>query len=128
MKYSLDPDFQESVVKTFEELGIPPGRPRPKFPKGDVEARRKGAGLARLVLQLDPEVPGIAKTRYTAPTKDGYDVPIFAYRKQMGEGSGDLQPAVMYCHGGGMILGSPEMFEQVSKADVDATGIPHFSV
>lgn len=127
MPYKIDPDFLAASQKTFQELGIPPDRPTPRFPKGDVEARRKGASFAKVVLALEPEIPGISKTGYTVLREDGYELPVFGYRREKGQ-SGDLEPAVLYLHGGGMILGSTELFEPVVKADVDATGVTHFSV
>lgn len=128
MPYKIDPDFLAASQKTFQELGIPLDRPTPRFPKGDVEARRKGASFAKVVLALEPEIPNISKTEYTVLREDGYDLPVFGYRKE-GEKNGEsLEPAVLYLHGGGMILGSTELFEPVVKADVDATGVAHFSV
>ncbi|KUJ21447.1 uncharacterized protein LY89DRAFT_639431 [Mollisia scopiformis] len=128
MTYKFDPDYQACARQTFEELGFPPDRPTPRFPKGDVKARREGASFAKVILALEPEVPGIVKTRYTALAKDGYEVPIFAYRTETEQKSATLQPAALYLHGGGMIFGSSEVFEQATKSDVAATSVAHFSV
>jgi len=128
MAHQYDPDFQAASLKTFEELGIPPNRPIPRFPKSDVEARRTGASFAKVVLALEPEVPNVSKTAYTIPREDGYQLPVFAYRKGTEQKSSDLQPAVLYLHGGGMIFGSTGLFEPIIKADVAATGVTHFSV
>jgi acetyl esterase/lipase len=128
MKYQIDPDFQSCVLQTFEELNISPGRPAPQVLKGDVQARRQGASFAKVVLALEHEVQGIVKTRYTVPREDGYELPVFAYRKEKKADEKGLKPAVMYFHGGGMIFGSAELFEPVTKADVAATGVTHFSV
>ncbi|KAF2035222.1 hypothetical protein EK21DRAFT_107348 [Setomelanomma holmii] len=129
-KYYLDPDFEVCVQQTLKELGVSPDAPPTRFARGDVEGRRKGAGFARVVLGLDPEPPNITKTQYTARAEDGYKISILAYRrkKEADEASSGLQPAILYLHGGGMILGSAEMFETVTKADVAATGVAHFSV
>lgn len=128
MKYEIDPDFQACVKQTFQELGIPSDRPRPRFPRGDVLSRRQGASFAKVVLALEPEVPQIIKTRYTIPTEDGYELRVFGYRKEKNLSSLALQPAVLYIHGGGMIFGSAELFEPTTKADVAETGVAHFSV
>lgn len=128
MAYEVDAEFQACVRQTFQELGIPPDRPTPRFPRGDVPSRRQGASFAKVVLALEPEIPNIVKQRYTALASDGYEVPIFAYRKETSQDSSTLQPAVLYFHGGGMIFGSAELFEHVTKSDVAATGVAHFSV
>ncbi|KAH7064006.1 alpha/beta hydrolase [Paraphoma chrysanthemicola] len=127
MKHSLDPNFAACVQQTLKELGIPPDQPSPRFSRGDVNARREGAGFARVVLNLEPEITNVVTTQYAALAEDGYEIPILGFRKKQ-EKSSELQPAVLYLHGGGMILGSAEMFESVTKADVAATGVAHFSV
>jgi acetyl esterase/lipase len=128
MAYKLDPDFLAASQKTFQELGIPPNRPIPRFPKGDVDARRKRASFAKVLLALEPEVPNVSKTTYTILREDGYGLLIFVCRKETEKRSSDLKPAVLYLHGGGMIFSSTELFEPVIKADVAATGVTYFSV
>jgi acetyl esterase/lipase len=73
----------------------------------------------------------VTKKVRTALAADGHQIPIYEYRAENegDENKGEvLQPAVLYIHGGGMILGSPEMFEQVTMRDVVETGVVHFSV
>lgn len=106
MKYKVDPEFQSSVHQTFRELNIPIDRPTPRFLKGDVDARRKGASCAKVVLALEPEIPGSMKTRHTVPREDGFEVPVFQYGKE--KMNAKLGAAVLYLHGGGMIFGSAE--------------------
>ena len=128
MKYEIDAEFHACVRRTFQELGIPPDQPTPRFPRGDIVSRRQGASFAKAVLALAPEVPQVVKTRYTVLTEDGYRLPIFAYTKQTVQESSTLQPAVLYLHGGGMIFGSAELFEPATKSDVADIGVAHFSV
>lgn len=128
MQYKYDAEFEACGRQTFQALGIPTDRPTLRFSKGDITSRRQGRVFIEAVLALDPEVPDVSKTRYTAPSKDGFDVPIFAYRKQLDHDESTLQSAVLYLHGGGMIFGSAELFEPSTKADVAATGVAHFSV
>jgi acetyl esterase/lipase len=132
MTPAIDPEFDACVRQTFEELGIPPDQPPLRFPRGDVTARRNGAGFAKVVLALEPAVPDIVKTRHTVLRDDGFHMPVFEYRTTTTTTTttttAALQPAVLYFHGGGMIFGSAELFEPVTMADVAATGVPHFSV
>jgi acetyl esterase/lipase len=85
--------------------------------------------MMRMLLDLAGEVPGVTKTRYNVRANDGFQVPLFAFRKasHQGENGNALQPAVLNIHGGGMILGDTGTFEPATKANVAATGIPHFS-
>lgn len=86
------------------------------------------------MLALEPEVLGVVKTRYGVLREDGFEVPVFGYRKEEGEAVGgggegeeggglEFGPAVLYFHGGGMIFGSAELFEGVTKRDVLETGL-----
>jgi len=129
MKYELDPDFQACRAKAFQALGLPTDVPRPRFPRGDIESRRASTILLKKLLELGGDVPDdITNTRYNVQAGDGFQVPVFAYRKANDQNEEALQPAVLSIHGGGMIFGQADSFEYLIKADVAATGVPHFSV
>jgi acetyl esterase/lipase len=128
MKYELDPEFKTSVRQTFEEIGIPPDRPTPRFARGDVESRRTGASFAKAILAREPEAPNVKTTRHVVRRNDDYDMSILEIRKTKNEKTSGLEPAILYLHGGGMIFGSAELFEPATKTDVATTGVAHFSV
>ncbi|KAF2023182.1 alpha/beta hydrolase [Setomelanomma holmii] len=127
MSYQFDPDFQACDKKALQALGLPPDQPTPRFTGGDVESRRAGRPFYRKLLDLGGDVPGITKTQLDIRTDDGFQIPIFAYRRADQQGFAGLQPAVLSIHGGGMILGDTETFEPSTKADVATTGVAHFS-
>lgn len=126
-KYELDAEWEAWVPKTLQELGVPPDTPMPRYPRGDVKSRRDNAATYTAILGLGPEPTNVEKTRYNAEAKDGYEIPIFAYRRVRGHKTSGLQPAILYLHGGGMIFGSSDLFEATVKSDVAATGVAHFS-
>lgn len=125
---AYDPDFQQAATRTFERLGIPPDRPTPRFPRGDVVSRRQGAVFLKAVLALNPQTyPHIEKTEYKVVCHDGAEISVLAFRRKSDQRSSP-EPAVLYLHGGGMIFGSAELFEPLTRAEVAATGVAHFSV
>lgn len=97
------------------------GADRPAPPVGDVEGRR--AAFEELFGAIGgeaPEFPSIAVEEHEATGYDGATVPLRVYRKQ-GEQPGS---AHVYFHGGGMILGSLDMYEATIKNYVEQTGVP----
>lgn len=125
-KMEYDPEFQRAAERTNEALGLPPNRPPPRFAKGDVDARRQAAPFYKKLLDLDTNsYDEIAKTSYVVKGHGGADIPVQAYRRKDEQKGG---PAILYIHGGGMIFGTPELFEKSTLADVAGTGVPQFSV
>ena len=124
---SYDPEYHKAARETFEKLGIPADRPTPRFARGDVAALRKQyETFIPLVLALDTnEYADVEKTSHRITGYQGGEVSVIAYQKR---GVRTPEPAILYIHGGGMILGSPELFEKATLADVAATGVAHFSV
>lgn len=124
---AYDPEFEQAAAKTFKRLGLPVDRPMPRFPRGDIKSRRQSEAFIKAILSLDPEqYTNIDRTEYKIPGYEGAELSLFAYRKNAQIATSE--PAVLYIHGGGMILGSPQLFEPRVKADVAATGVTHFSM
>ena len=123
---AYDPEFERAAERTNEALGLPPRRPTPRFPKGDVAARREAATFYRKLLELDtnPYIE-VKKTSYTVKGHGGVEIALQAYRRRDEQRGG---PAILYIHGGGMIFGTPELFEKQTQVDVAATGVPQFSM
>lgn len=81
-----------------------------------------------MIIAREPEAPNVQTTRHVVRTEDAYEMSILEFRKTMEQKSTELDPAILYLHGGGMIFGSAELFEPATKTDVAATGVAHFSV
>jgi acetyl esterase/lipase len=127
MRYQIDAEYRACDEKALQALGLPPGQPTPRFSRGDIESRRAGTPFYRKLLDLGGETVDVTKTRFDVMTDDGYQMPLFAYRRANNEDGTTLRPAVLSIHGGGMILGDTETFEPSTKADVAVTGVTHFS-
>ena len=90
-------------------------------PVGEIEGRRVAmeAMFASIGGEL-PEFPDITVAEHEVTGYDGATVPLRVYRKE-GEQPGSVH---VYIHGGGMILGSLDMYEVTVKNYVQQTGVP----
>ncbi|PNP85038.1 hypothetical protein FNYG_01563 [Fusarium nygamai] len=80
--------------------------------------------------KLDPEYDAILKSLFGNRTPPA-SLPVGdveARRARMEPAHKSPSPAVIYAHGGGMILGSVEAYDKVVAAYVARTGVPSLSV
>lgn len=126
---AYDPEFQKAQDRTFERLGFPPNRPTPRFDRGDIASRRNGLrAFSKAFFALDPDdFADIESKEYSITGYEQAQITLTAYRKKDQKSPGP-EPAVYYMHGGGMITGEGELYSPMIKADVRATGVPHFSM
>ncbi|KAE9963530.1 hypothetical protein BLS_009199 [Venturia inaequalis] len=110
MKYKIDPTFQSSVHRTYQDLSLPINRPTPRFPKGDIDARRQGSSFAKAVLALEPEILGVVKTRdyrlapevrHPTPIEDCYAVLLWLHSNAKNLGVDNSRIAVVGLSAGG---------------------------
>ncbi len=95
------------------------GADNPPPAVGDVEGRR--VAFAALMGADDlPEFPDVTVEEASTTSHDGATVPLRIYRKE-GEQPGSVH---VYFHGGGMILGSLDMYDIAIKNYVSQTGVP----
>lgn len=82
---------------------------------------------AALPAEWPGEVPAEISTRtLTAPSKDGYEIPLYVYRPA---GATGPLPCVMYLHGGGMaVLDADNKVHRQWSRDLAATGITVITV
>jgi acetyl esterase/lipase len=91
---------------------------------GDWKARRDGAAADFAAYDaLRPVPAGVTAQDYRMTTADGAEVLLRWYTKDAPAG-----PAVLYLHGGSMILGSVDLYDGVFRAYVSASGIPMLAV
>lgn len=111
----------------------------PKPPPGDVLATRKSIlDTFGAAMRAKPDVPNVSHKIYHAIASDGHKVPIWHfYRTGTGSapssGGGEEEQskgtsAVLHAHGGGMFVGSVELFAKGIAARVAESGVPFFSV
>lgn len=113
MTLELDPEIRAA-------LGNPTtGQPGP--PVGDVETRRRNltAGMAAAAAGWKP-VAGVERTDLTITTADGYALPAQWYQRADAE---KPTGAVLFLHGGAMILSLLPIYDNVARMYVQATGV-----
>ena len=119
MPFSYDPQFAEAMGPLADLMKAHPVAP------GDWQSLRAGGNAAiAAMLGALPDVPGVHGTDVEIAGYQGAAIAGRVYRK---EGS-DPGSAVVYFHGGGMILGSMDLIDKVPAAYVAATGVPMLSV
>lgn len=122
MPLQHDPEFLQVIEPLIASL--------PKIPKlrlQDIQAGREGreAGL-RAFQEKIPVSPDVEQTIYHVPAADGYQIPVYRFTKA---GTGAKPgPAIVHYHGGGMVMGSAQLYARHLASLVSETSVPIFSV
>ncbi len=120
MAFQFDPEIAELFAQRGAARG---GVPVP--PRGDWLARRTAVEAMIAALAAASPSPGdVQREDFFVPAPDGAEVHARWYRKS-GAPPG---PAVLYLHGGGMILGSVELYDGMVASYVSDSGVPMLSV
>lgn len=123
MTYQLDPQLATALAEMAEGAGDTPAPAR-----GDWKATRARGEIGQAAMAaLVPACSGVAHTQHLAASADGALIELRWYisttRTATGPGA-----AVVYAHGGGQILGTLDLYDQVIGWYVDQTGVPFLSV
>ncbi|MFD4601916.1 alpha/beta hydrolase fold domain-containing protein [Streptomyces sp. NPDC058464] len=121
MNYTLDPDLVPLLTALAGQAAGAPARER-----GDWKAIREAGTLGQAAMAaLVPPVTGIRTTTYFATAPDGARIELrwYASGETMAPG-----PAVLYAHGGGMILGDLDAYDTLISWYVAHSGVPFLSV
>jgi acetyl esterase/lipase len=121
MTFTLDAQVAAVLAAAFERSGPPPTPPA-----GDVAGRRAAlnAMLRYFNNEAQPVVGKIDISDHSVPTPDGATLLARWYRQP----SSETAAAVLYLHGGGMILGSVPIFDGPVSRYVARTGVPILSL
>jgi len=120
MPYALDPE----LVPVMAALAAQAANAVP-VRRGDWKALRETGNKGQAALAaLVPPVSGVSTTSYTTTAKDGTPVELRWYAAE-GSAPG---PAVVYAHGGGMVLGSLDLYDEVLSWYAAQSGVPFLSV
>jgi acetyl esterase/lipase len=121
MSFSLDAEVAAVLEAALETNGPPPAPP-----VGDVQARRVAldAMLEYFNNQAQPPAGDVETTDHEITAADGAPLLARWYRRP----SSDSGAAVLYLHGGGMIVGSVPIFDGPVSRYVARTGVPMLSV
>jgi acetyl esterase/lipase len=120
VSFTLDPEVAEAFAPFAEAGSTPP-------PVGDVATRR--AVLEAVFRYGDTAQPfpdDVMITDHELTTADGATIRIRWYVRK--DASGEPGPALLYMHGGGMIVGDIDMFDGLVSRYVSASGTPILSV
>lgn len=119
MPFSIDPEIGAALVALFPEAAEP-------IPVGDVATRREGVeGLQREMFARIGMPDDVETTDYETTAPDGASILLRWYSKQGVAAPGS---AVLYTHGGGMILSTVEIYDVPVARYVSASGVPFLSV
>ena len=115
MGSELDPEVAQALAPIFEAMaGAPP------MAVGDIETRRSAVeGLIGSFFAGMPTVDDVKVTEFEAPSHDGHQVPLRLYTKD----GADPGPLVVYLHGGGMIMGSVELYDRLVRNLASQSGV-----
>lgn len=122
MSLQYDPEF----FKAFEPL-LPILGAAPKAAVHDIESRRQAFEGAMELLNVLPDSPDIEQTEHSITTPAGVTLSVYQFAKK-GADSSKPGPAILHCHGGGMILGKVSQQAKGLAFMVSQTGVPMFSV
>lgn len=120
MAFAVDPQVAAAMAPLLAAGGdqMPPSA-------GDWESRRANVeGLMGLLADLQPAPTDVLTTEYSTTAEDGSTIGLRWYTRA-GAAPGS---AVCYVHGGGMILGSMDLYDPTVSRYVSATGVPMLSV
>jgi acetyl esterase/lipase len=121
MPYQVDPELAAVLAVIARANGDTPVPER-----GDWKALRRGgsAGQAYLASLIAPSA-NVSATSYTATAADGAPIGLRWYAKL---GSAAPGSAVVYAHGGGMVMGNLDVYDTLLSLYVTMTGVPFLSV
>ncbi len=121
MTFSVDPEVGAVLAEAFESNGPPP-----MPPVGDIDGRRAALNPMLDYFNNQAQTPpdGVEISDHQVPAADGAELVARWYRRSSG-GSG---AAVLYLHGGGMIVGSVPIFDGPVSRYVARSGVAMLSL
>lgn len=122
MPLSFDPEYYEAMAPMLPAMAA-----LAKPAVHDVETRRErsAVGLALLTSRITP-AKDVEQTVHQVEAADGVKIAVHQFANKASAAA--PTPAILHCHGGGMILGSVETFQIALAAQVERIGAPLFSV
>jgi acetyl esterase/lipase len=118
MTYALDPQLAEAMAPLLAALAEAPAPAA-----GDWRTRRAGVEELMRGLTAGRPRPDVPVTPYEASAEDGTAIALSWYAPPEPSGS-----AALYIHGGGMILGSVELYDVAIATYVAGSGVPILAV
>ncbi|HEX3515303.1 MAG TPA: alpha/beta hydrolase [Trebonia sp.] len=121
MSYALDPQVAPILAALARQAEAAPARER-----GDWQALRESGNAGQAYMaSLVPPVTGIKTATHFATAPDGAPIELRWY---IPDGAPQPGPAVVYAHGGGMVLGSLDTYDTLLSWYAARSGVPFLSV
>jgi acetyl esterase/lipase len=121
VRYELDPEVAAALSLVRTEAVGPARVPA----RGDWRTLREMGNAGQAYMSaITPASQGVTRTGYRAQAPGGARIELRWYQRR------DERPgaAVIYAHGGGMVLGSLDSYDTLLDRYVSATGVPFLSV
>ena len=120
MTYALDPEIATILAAILEQSAQ-----QPVVERGDWKTLRERGNIGQAYFaSLTPPSPDVQITSCSTTAADGTPIELRWYTRQ----DTVLGSAVVYTHGGGMILGTLDAYDSLVSAYVTATGVPFLAV
>jgi len=126
MSYELDPELVPVLAALAQRAAAVPAPGRE-----DWKALRASGELGQAYLAtLVPPSTGVRAATFHATSGDGASIELRWYTTAVlaGPGQNGTGPAVVYAHGGGMVLGTLDLYDTLIAWYVAETGVPFLSV
>lgn len=123
MTYDLDPELVSVMAALAEQAAAAPAARR-----GWKTLRQAGELGQAYLSTLVPPSSGVQTATFHATTTDGASIELRWYTKPAEQAAAEPGPAVVYAHGGGMVLGTLDLYDELISWYVDRTGVPFLSV
>ena len=125
MPYAFDPEILQALMTLASAGGRPPLAPAAR---GDWKALRANGDVGhRSFTAVLPEHAEVDREDYSARSHDGIPVAL-RWFAPAGHDPAAAGPAVVFLHGGGMIMGSVEQSDRSIAAYVAGSGVPVLAV
>ncbi|KAK4936738.1 hypothetical protein LTR10_022462 [Elasticomyces elasticus] len=126
MPLEFDPEYKQASEALLSQFA---GAPPPKV--HDVHARRTGsdvvfAAIAAATPDPDSSLGQVDVSEHKHALDDGTEISVHRFVKR--DSGPSNPPAILHCHGGGMIMGSVPLNRKFLENQVLATGVQVFSV
>lgn len=129
MTHRLDPELQAAVSR-MTAMAAAQGRTVERMPAepGDWRSQRAAAEAALAAWEAAAAEHGeITRSDFEVMSRDGVAVPLRWYTPP-GYDTSAAGPAAVYLHGGGMFLGSVDLYDRYVAAYVADSGVPLLAV
>lgn len=121
MPLSMDPEVSAALDRMVAGLGAV--KPRPAV--GDWRTRRQnGNAMFGVWAALQPSPADVVTRDFSVRAHDGQEILLRWFQKR-GSRPGS---AALYVHGGGMLLGSVDVYDEILRRYVSASGVPLLAV